>query len=273
MQISLINFTRVPDGDVQRVARAINRQLGEDFRRHWHIDAALRLEGRVDTTPSLDTRLTPAELRGDAILYLYDGPPDVANALGYHNAQAAGVPYGFVFTEISRELGEPWSVTLSHETLELVADAQVNMLARGPHPSVRGRQVFHWFEMCDAVQADRYEIDGVHVSNFVLPLYFTANAEPGGRNDFLGSGLQSFGVNPGGYIGFFDPLTGKNETFAQAADAFAARRLEVKQPARHAGRSARRQAEGPLHTPARMQTRKHSGANLVPSRKPAQHSG
>src|SRR5207244_13483369 len=44
----------------------------------------------------------------------------------------------------------------------------------------------HWYEMCDAVQDESYEIDGVAVSNFVLPLYFTGGNEKGGRNDFLG---------------------------------------------------------------------------------------
>jgi hypothetical protein len=45
--------------------------------------------------------------------------------------------------------------------------------------------VFHWFEMCDAVQSETYVIDGQSVSNFVLPLYFTASHERGSRNDFL----------------------------------------------------------------------------------------
>jgi hypothetical protein len=94
--------------------------------------------------------------------------------------------------------------------------------------------VFHWFEMCDAVQDESYEIDGIGVSNFVLPLYFTASAERGGRNDFLGTRnkggktLSSFGVNPGGYIGYFDPRTGKDENFDAPDDAVAARRLRVK---------------------------------------------
>src|SRR5436190_15611976 len=29
------------------------------------------------------------------------------------------------------------------------------------------------YEMCDAVQDESYEVDGVEVSNFLLPLYFT----------------------------------------------------------------------------------------------------
>jgi len=79
-------------------------------------------------------------------------------------------------------------VTLSHEALELIADPEANILVMGRHPdpSQKNRSVFHWYEMCDAVQAQAYEIDDVEVSNFVLPLYFTESEEFIGRNDFLG---------------------------------------------------------------------------------------
>ena len=83
--------------------------------------------------------------------------------------------------------------------------------------------VFHWYEMSDAVQDETYTIDDVELSNFVLPLYFTRNNEKGARNDFLGTvkngkTLKSFGVNPGGYVGFFDPELGKHDTFAGTHD-------------------------------------------------------
>ena len=54
------------------------------------------------------------------------------------------------------------------------------------HPADPKKEVFHWYEMCDAVQDEGYKVDGVWVSNFVLPLYFTPDPEEGGRNDFLG---------------------------------------------------------------------------------------
>ena len=86
--------------------------------------------------------------------------------------------------------------------------------------------------------------DGVWVSNFLLPLYFTAVPEEGGRNDFLGrvhkqKTLQSFGINPGGYIGFYNPETGDDETFALRNDRRAVERLEVKSKARLTRRSMR----------------------------------
>jgi hypothetical protein len=96
--------------------------------------------------------------------------------------------------------------------------------------------------MCDAVQAETYLIDSVEVSNFVLPLYFTGEDELGGRNDFLarvhnGKTLRSFSVNPGGYIGFFDPAQNKNDTFMP--DDLAKKRMVIKNLARGARRSAR----------------------------------
>jgi hypothetical protein len=246
MVISLINFTTIQDGEVQRTIRAINRQLDEDFEPYWSFGGSLRLEGRVGNEPDHNT---PAELRGDAIIYLWDSAADVKDALGYHDRNNAGIPYGFVFTEISRQLGEPWSVTLSHEALELIGDPQANLLVGGPHPdpNENGREVFHWFEMCDAVQAESYALDGVEVSNFVLPLYFTADAEKGSRNDFLGarhagSTLDSFGVNPGGYIGFYDPVVGDHVTYSLQGDSLAKDRMAIKQPLKRARRANRYRA-------------------------------
>jgi hypothetical protein len=85
----------------------------------------------------------------------------------------------------------------------------------------------HWYELCDAVQQSLYEIDGVAVSNFVLPHYFTQGDERRNHNDFLGTGLRSFGLSKGGYVGFFDPETGKHETWADHNDAAAAERFET----------------------------------------------
>jgi hypothetical protein len=242
MIISVINHTagELSDEDVHAAIRAITRQVLEDFQPYWSLGATLRLEGKSQVKPDPEKL---ADMRGDAVVYLWSGS-DVDDALGYHEANHGGIPYGFVFTRLSKEIGEPWSVTLSHEALELIGDPEVNLLVQGPHPTHPNRLVFHWFEMCDAVQAETYAIDGIKVSNFLLPLYFTASDERGGRNDFLGrvhrgATLRSFGINPGGYIGFFNPETGKQETVSLADDEEAARRLEVKSRYGRARRAAR----------------------------------
>jgi hypothetical protein len=245
MIISLINHTsgKLKDEQVQVAVRAINRQIKEDFEPYWSLAATLRLEGKVGKQPD---KQKPQDMRGDAVIYLWDGV-DVDDALGYHDQNFMGIPYGFVFTDLAAKLGESWTVTLSHEALELIADPEANLLVQGPHPdpSQHKRIVFHWYEMCDAVQSQIYELDGVEVSNFVLPLYFTVREEFEGRNDFLGreynrgDNLKSFGVSPGGYVGFYDPQTGDIDQYSKRDDKEAARRMKLKMKAEGARRAIR----------------------------------
>ena len=271
MLITVINHTTIPDEEVQETLRAINRQLAEDFEPYWSFGGTLRLEGPAGSKPDSNTT---AELRGDAVIYLWD-EADIEGALGYHDHNNRGIAYGFVFTEISREIGEPWSVTLSHEALELVGDPQVNLLVKGPHPNPNEqREVFHWFEMCDAVQAETYEIDGVRVSNFVLPLYFTGESETGSRNDFLGTRLggatlQSFGVNPGGYVGFYDPELQGYDTFSLDGDALAKDRMGIKFKLKGARRANRYGAETKACDASRVSRRTATRAGSPARRKTA----
>ena len=240
MIISVINHTKLSDVTVLDTIRVVNRQIKEDFEPYWSLGATLRLEGKANKRPS-DRSIT--DMRGDAVLYLWD-EVDVDDALGYHDLNYRGVAFGFVFRKLSDQLKENWTVTFSHEALELIGDPESNLLVAGPHPENDRKEVFHWYEMCDAVQAETYKIDNIEVSNFLLPLYFTINDEKGARNDFLGhkhggGTLKSFGVNPGGYVGFFDPATGKHTTFD--ADEKARKRREIKAQGRTARRGIRYQ--------------------------------
>ena len=244
MIISVINLTngQLSDEEVQQAIRAVNRQISEDFEPYWSMGALLRLEGEAGSRP---TPQNPVDMRGDAILYLWN-ETNIPGALGYHDRNNHGIPFGFVFTELSASIGENWTVTLSHEALELIADPEVNLLVAGPHPGDPSKEVFHWYEMCDAVQDETYKIDNVEVSNFVLPLYFTGGEEHGSRNDFLGrehdrQALRSFGVNPGGYVGFFNPETGQHETFTLRGDTRAEERMATKNRSKGTRRSKRYQ--------------------------------
>ena len=182
MIISVINQSEgaLKDAGLQAGIRAVNRQLQYDFLPYWGFGAQLRLEGKRGR----DDKFDPADVRGDAVLYVLRRKG--ANDDGFHTANINGIPYGFVYLDVAKKLDEAWSITLSHEALELVGDPELNMLVKGPHPE-EDRDVYHWFEMCDAVQNESYLIDGIKVSNFVLPLYFTSSDERGGRNDFLGT--------------------------------------------------------------------------------------
>lgn len=131
--ISIINYSdsAISDAALQKVIRAVNRQIAEDFEPYWGIGAELRLEGKSGSKPEKQSLV---DLRGDAVIYLWDDR-HVQDALGYHDENQRGIPYGFVFPMISKEAGENWTVTLSHEALELIGDPESNLLVQGPHPN------------------------------------------------------------------------------------------------------------------------------------------
>lgn len=231
MIISVINRSKtIPDTEVQTVIRAINRQIKEDFEPYWSFGATLRLEGTTTKTLRLNSQ---SDVRGDAVLYIVDGV-NRQEADGWHDKNLRDIPYGLVFLGMCKQADEPWSLTFSHEALELVGDPMGNLAVEGNDPKDRRKRVWHMFEMCDAVQNERYTIEGVVVSNFVLPSYFTLGEQKGKRNDFLGtvnpdgSTLKSFDTNPGGYVNIQNPKTKAWEPFLHQDDEVARKRQKLK---------------------------------------------
>jgi hypothetical protein len=55
---------------------------------------------------------------------------------------------------------------------------------------------------------------------------------------------SAIGVNPGGFVGFFNPETGDHETFSAKGDVKAKRRMEIKLRAKAARRAIRYQRFG-----------------------------
>jgi hypothetical protein len=242
MLISVVNHSHsLADAQVQRAVRAINRQLSEDFEPYWQFGARLRLDNAPDRPAHRESHVSLPHLpgrRGDAVIYLMDRA-SVADAEGYHDRNTGDVPFGFVFLDVCEAAGDPWTGCLSHEAIELVADPLCNLLVQGPHPHDHRHLVFHSFELCDPVQGDTYELDGVKLSNFVLPGYFARGLVAGTRNDFLGRPLRGdvlapFGIAPGGYLCFYDgDRDGDKWTSVMLPDdPAAARRMAAKAPAK-----------------------------------------
>jgi len=223
--ISIINFSpQLSDQAVQDAIRAVNRQIAEDFVPIWGNGRTLRLHAPSVNIQDPNT-LTEEPVRGEGVIYLVE-ESTLPGALGYHDLNSRAIPVGFVFVLDPQD----WTTTLSHEVLELIADPTVNLFAPGPDPRNPANLVLHTYEVCDAVERISYEIDGIQVSDFLTPSYFTAGDELGTRNDFLGVGVSSFGVTRGSHIAFFDLSTGTFETFiGQKAPALAiqSKRVEV----------------------------------------------
>jgi hypothetical protein len=117
---------------------------------------------------------------------------DEAGDLGYHDDQ--GNPIGYVFVADCLSDGVNWTVTASHETLELLADPTITKVV-----DASGEE-YSW-EVCDACEDDRfaYPVNGHHLSDFVLPSWFDPNGQT--PYTFRNAIQQPFGLAEGGYIG------------------------------------------------------------------------
>jgi len=237
--IAVINFTStLPDQAVQDAIRVVNRQVVEDFMPIWGYGRLLQLHA-VDFQPAAPDTLAPQKIPADSAMYLVD-EASLPGALGFHDLNTRDVPVGFVFVLDPND----WTVTLSHEVLELILDPTVNLFVPGPDPRNVANLVLHTYEACDAVERLSYTIDGIAVSDFLTPSYFTIGEAPGTRNDFLGVGVPSFGVTPNSHIAFFDLATNQFVTvFGQQAPA----RAVLHKLERHDHPKAPRPSEERLH--------------------------
>jgi len=198
IQISVINESTVlRDAEVVPVISALQKQVTNDFRPAWGIDAELTLIPKTANPPS-----------GSWWLVMLDDS-DQAGALGYHDLTADGLPIGKVFAASDLKYGTSWTVTASHELLEMLADPNINLTVFVQNANTTGR--LYAYEACDACEDDSlgYTIDNILLSDFVYPAWFEGFRTEGStqfdRVNRIPSPLQ---LAAGGYIGVFDVTAG-----------------------------------------------------------------
>jgi hypothetical protein len=168
--------------DLTKAVAALQTQVSDHFGPIYDVDANLYVITDI-------AALSP----GDWLIVVSDDS-DQADALGYHELTQDGQPLGKVFAKSDKDDGLSWTVTASHELLELLADPWANLLSFGADGLLRA------YEVCDAVEDDSlgYEINDVKVSDFVLPAWF--NSTPG-PYDYKGHCDAPLKLLSGGYIG------------------------------------------------------------------------
>jgi hypothetical protein len=193
IQVSLFNRSTVlTDAQVQAAVPALQTQVHRDFAPPWGIDA--------------DLAFVPKSKKPDPKswwLVILDNS-DQAGALGYHDVTATGLPIGKVFAGTDKQYGNQWTVTASHELVEMLGDPEINLTVFVQTSNTAGR--LYAYETADACEADGdgYKISGVLVSDFVYPAWFEASAKPGTQLDYRNLIKKPFDLRPGGYIGYFD---------------------------------------------------------------------
>jgi hypothetical protein len=192
VQVALVSQSKsVPLNEVTQVSAALQKQVTRDFGPIWSVQAT------VDAFASLaDVPL------GYWPLIVRDDVRQKQEAEGVH-LDKDGQPYALI------QAADGWSVTASHECLEMLADPFGERLVAGPAPSgVKGqKRVEFLLEVCDPSEDERfgYTVNDVQVSDFYTPQFMDPVAAQGVRYSFTGAIKKPRSILKNGYISWHNP--------------------------------------------------------------------
>jgi hypothetical protein len=174
--IHVRDLAHYPLAYVRQVQRAVQYQVNHQLQPIWHtprisFDAPSTTEG-----PS-DSWLADLEAQ-DTVMYGW-----FTRANGFH------LPDSPVYIDIAgRDQTLPMSLILSHEVIEALVDPRADRMTDGVLT-----------EICDPVEQPSYQINGITVSNFVTPRWFS-RSPLGGRFDFNGLLTSPRTITPQGFM-------------------------------------------------------------------------
>ncbi len=176
-----------------QVASAITVQVNRDAAPIWNV------AGTVTALPDPDN-VEP----GIWPVFIADDLPDGVG--GYHTT-GHNQPFALV------QSGDTWSLSASHEVLEMLVDPSGNRLIAAPAVTIAGNDVqdapgkFEYLlEICDPSEDPdfAYLIDGVMVSDFYTPNYFDPVGSAGARYSFSGKITRPRQVLKNGYLSWYN---------------------------------------------------------------------
>jgi hypothetical protein len=180
--IACVNKSTIGLGvDFDELIPALQKFLDECFVPVWGTPAKL-----------IKTRKTRPGLWN--MVFLDDA--DTKGAEGYHDITWRGMPLAKVFVQPTLDAKDLVSVTACHELCEMLIDPMATLWCEGP------RSTLWAYEVCDAVEEETFNIDGIAMSDFVFPTYFDIFRlkRPGSAQyDYLKRVKRPFQILKGGY--------------------------------------------------------------------------
>jgi hypothetical protein len=187
IHVALTTLTpRVSQQELARIAAALQIQVTRDFAPLWHVDATVSAFA-FDDVPV-----------GYCPIIVQDVIEECGSA-GVHRTEDDEAPYILV------RHGPTWSLTASHELLELLADPTGARRIRGEGQSRQRGPVQYLLEVCAPCEdiATAYGIDDVVVSDFCTPAFFASCEQSSARYSFSGAIRKPLQVLPNGYLTWF----------------------------------------------------------------------
>jgi hypothetical protein len=209
--IAIVSLTRaVSTRSLLQVTAALQKQVTRDFVPTWGFPATVDAFEDLTSVPNDYHHVIifddANELAGMLEEQIGERPAEMlldefqrGSVSGIHLNELTRQPFALVAAS------DAWTVVLSHEVLELLADPSGNHLIAGPHPTRRELRVKYLIEVCDPCQSHWYPVNGVPVSDFYTPRYFDPVEVPAVRYSFTGSIREPRQILEGGYLTFLDP--------------------------------------------------------------------
>jgi hypothetical protein len=170
------------------VSAALQKQVVRDLERHWDIVATVDAFANLEDVP---TGYWPIVVKDDIGF----------DAAGIH-LDKDGQPFALVSS------GQDWSLTASHEILEMLVDPFGNRLVAGQSPEPGQGRVEFLVEVSDPSEAAEfgYTVNGVLVSDFYTPRFFDPVTSNGVQYSQTGAIRAPRTILKGGYISWHDPV-------------------------------------------------------------------
>jgi hypothetical protein len=190
-QVALVAQTKkIEFSDLTTAAAAIQKQVSRDVGPIWNINASVDAFASLEDVPLGYWHV----LIDDTIPY---------DAQGIHLNEDNGQPFALI------AYSEDWSLTTSHESIEMLVDPSGNRTAAANSPDPSQGRVLILLEACDPSEAAKYGYtsNGVLVSDFYTPHFFDPVAARNVRYSFTGAITKPLEVLDGGYVSWWDPVT------------------------------------------------------------------
>ena len=185
---------KITPSQLTKVAAALQKQATRDFGPLWDTQANVSGFAKLEDVP---TDYWPVIVRDDI---------KTPGAAGVHEDKNRQ-PFALV------QFSDAWSLTASHETLEMLADPFGNRLVAGKSPKRGQGRVNFLVEVCDPSEDQQfaYTVNGVTVSDFYTPHFFDPVTESSVRYSYTGALKGPRKILRGGYLSWGVPAT--NEWF------------------------------------------------------------
>jgi hypothetical protein len=209
--VALVSLTRdISTKHLLQVAAAVQKQVTRDFAALWGIRATVNAFENLSDVPN---DYHPVVLFGDPDELLGQLEFEIGNVNAARLVEqfATGRLAGIHVNAFTRQpfaliqAADDWSVVVSHEVMEMLADPYGNRLIAARHPIDRDERVKYLLEVCDPCQTVGYTVNGWKVSDFYTPRYFDPVRNTAAFYSFTGAVEAPLQILDGGYVTWIDP--------------------------------------------------------------------